>query len=329
MAEWKNAIITNKGTALLSKLISGDVLSIVRAVSGSGYVDPATLCIQTDVANQKQELTFATQSYPEEGKCALPVKLTNSGVKEEYTAKQIGVYAFDPDEGEILFLISQAEKAEEGKGTDVPAESDIPGFSASWEFFIQYGQADGVEVTVDPSNTVNHAEAEAIVDTHDKSQNPHEGVLAKVSDLSNHTSAQNNPHNVTAAQLGLDKVSNTPDSEKYVKYASTAGTADKVKYSIIVRFNGGRTEGTNMWTFDGSTSRSVNITADKIGAAEKDHSHTAADVGAVPTTGGTMTGDLTFDGGNIILKKGVNWFDKDDELPAPGIPGRLLFKVVD
>lgn len=325
MAEWKNAIITNKGTALLSKLISGDVLSIVRAVSGSGYVDPDTLASQTGVTDEKQELVFAAQSYPEEGKCALPVKLTNSGVKEEYTANQIGVYAFDPDEGEILFLISQAE---EGKGTDVPAESDIPGFSASWEFFIQYGQADGVEVTVDPSNTVNHAEAEAIVDTHDKSQNPHEGVLAKVSDLANHTSAQNNPHNVTAAQLGLDKVSNTPDSEKYVKYASTAGTADKVKYSIIVRFNGGRTEGTDMWTFDGSTSRSVNITADKIGAAEKDHSHTATDVGAVPTTGGTMTGDLTFDGGDIILKEGVNYFLPGQDLPAPGKKGRLLFKVV-
>lgn len=71
---------------------------------------------------------------------------------------------------------------------------------------------------------------------------------------------------ITPAWLGLGNVNNTADSEKYVAFASRAGTADKVKYNLVFRFNGGRTEGTNMWTYDGSTSRSINITADKIGA---------------------------------------------------------------
>lgn len=71
---------------------------------------------------------------------------------------------------------------------------------------------------------------------------------------------------ITPAWLGLGNVNNTADSEKYVAYASRAGSADKTKYSLVIRFKGGRTEGTNMWTFDGSTSRSINITADKIGA---------------------------------------------------------------
>ena len=38
-----------------------------------------------------------------------------------------------------------------------------------------------------------------------------------------------------------------------------------------------------------------------------------------------MTGNLTMDGGHIILKEGVNY---GDTLPDPGIPGRIFFKRV-
>lgn len=71
---------------------------------------------------------------------------------------------------------------------------------------------------------------------------------------------------ITPAWLGLGNVQNTADSEKYVAFASRSGEADKVKYGLTIRFKGGRTEGTDMWTFNGATSRSINITPAKIGA---------------------------------------------------------------
>ena len=78
--------------------------------------------------------------------------------------------------------------------------------------------------------------------------------------------------------LNLDKVNNSPDSEKSVNFASEAGEARKLQYALTVRFKGGRTEGTDMWTYDGSTSRSVNITPDKIGASAEGHTHSVKDV---------------------------------------------------
>ncbi len=84
-----------------------------------------------------------------------------------------------------------------------------------------------------------------------------------------HAENKENPHGVTAKQIGLDKVDNTPDNEKSVKtagFASEAGVGRKVKNNLIVRLNGGKTEGTDLWTFDGSTSKSINITPEKIGA---------------------------------------------------------------
>lgn len=47
---------------------------------------------------------------------------------------------------------------------------------------------------------------------------------ADKSALETHTSNKSNPHGVTKAQIGLDKVDNTKDSEKNVKYATSAGT---------------------------------------------------------------------------------------------------------
>ena len=157
---WENTVITAKGIALLSKLVQGNSLTITKAVSGAGYVTPGTLQNQTAISDPKQTLKFRSFSFPSEGKSEVTCYLTNEGLTAGYTAKQIGVYAKDPDEGDILFFITQAVSS---AGTIVPAEAESPGFSAEWAFTFPYGRADTVSVTVDPSNTVTHAGMERYV----------------------------------------------------------------------------------------------------------------------------------------------------------------------
>lgn len=227
MNVWANAVITEKGLALLSKLTQGNTLDIVDAVTGAGYVTPGLLYKQTEVTNPKTSLKARAVSYPEEGKCAIPLTMTNDGLETGYEATQVGVFADDPDEGKILFFIAQSITAD--NGTTVPSETEMPGYCAEWTFTLQYGQADGVNVTVSPANTVNRTEVQTMID-------------------------------VAIAEFDSSL------SEKSVNYAREAGTAGKVKNSLIIKFNGGSTEGTNKWTFDGSTGRSVNITPEKIGA---------------------------------------------------------------
>lgn len=74
---------------------------------------------------------------------------------------------------------------------------------------------------------------------------------------------------LTELQTKLSNVDNTKDADKSVKYASTSGSANKTKGSMVVRLNGGSTEGTDLFTFNGSTGKSVNITPAKIGAASE------------------------------------------------------------
>ena len=55
-------------------------------------------------------------------------------------------------------------------------------------------------------------------------------------------------------------------------------TTSKTTKSLIVTLNGGTTEGTNKFTFDGSAEKSINITPSTIGAAASTHTHNVSQV---------------------------------------------------
>ena len=61
------------------------------------------------------------------------------------------------------------------------------------------------------------------------------------------------------------------------------------KQNLSIKLNGGTTEGTNLFTYNGTASKSLNITAASVGA----YSKTEADGRYVKKTGDTMTGMLT------------------------------------
>ena len=158
---WANTVLTDNGRALMAKLTQGNTLYITRAVTGTAFVAPDLLAQQTAVADQKQELAFRPVSYPDTGQCAITATLSNAGLGTGYTANQVGIYAADPDLGEVLLFISQAIDAE--SGTVVPSETEMAGFSTDWTFYLKYGQADGVTLTVDPGNTISREEMETYV----------------------------------------------------------------------------------------------------------------------------------------------------------------------
>ena len=63
--------------------------------------------------------------------------------------------------------------------------------------------------------------------------------------------------------------------------------AKQVSSPLNIKLNGGTTEGTNQFTYNGSASKTINITPSSIGAATSGHSHSAA----TTSTNGFMTSD--------------------------------------
>lgn len=60
----------------------------------------------------------------------------------------------------------------------------------------------------------------------------------------------------------------------YIKGKITIPPSLKNPHALVVKFNGGKTEGTNMFTYDGGAAKSINITPSSIGAAASSHTHT-------------------------------------------------------
>lgn len=55
------------------------------------------------------------------------------------------------------------------------------------------------------------------------------------------------------------------------------------KQNLVVKLNGGTTEGTNQFTYNATAAKSINITPSSIGAAASSHIHTAAQVSGLAT----------------------------------------------
>lgn len=131
--------------------------------------------------------------------------------------------------------------------------------------------------------------------------------------LDNHKADNGNPHGVTAEQVGLGNVPNKSTNNQEPTYTEAETLAPlKSGEKLSIAF--------------GKIAKAISSFISHKGDKANPHGVTASQAGALPTTGGTMTGNLTMNGGDIILKEGVNY---GTELPEPGVKGRIFFKVVE
>jgi hypothetical protein len=150
-----NLALTAAGQALMAKINAGNgtiPLEITRIVTSSG-TDPDPLDL-TALTSEEQEFTI-TGRTTSGARTTINTYLSNFGnpamgipaLAQGYPLAQIGFYANDPDDGEILMRISQFENP-----NYVPAASE-----RAWEyeptFNIITGNASTVVIQIDPSSS--------------------------------------------------------------------------------------------------------------------------------------------------------------------------------
>lgn len=152
---WENAVITNKGIALQAKMLAGGKsVKITSVKSGSGSVQNTALMNQENVSGIKQTLTLKPLQKINHT-VILTAMLKNDGVTSAYDLRQVGFYAMDPDEGEILYMIAQNTESRH-----IPTEAEVPGYSLIWNFHFTLSNGVNIEVNVDPAGNVNEAKLE-------------------------------------------------------------------------------------------------------------------------------------------------------------------------
>ena len=120
---------------------------------------PVNLRQQTQITDERQEITLQPVRT-EDGKAVIPVLLENTEVKESYELHQVGFYAQDPEEGEILYCIAQTSE-----GKKIPSAAESPGFSITWNFCFQNSDTAPFEVVLDSAGLVGIEQHKKLLDS--------------------------------------------------------------------------------------------------------------------------------------------------------------------
>lgn len=91
---------TKKGLTLAAKLTAGETLKITRVVAGAGETAQTASAL-----SQIRQTATVGRPLRREDTTTLPVTLAAGLAETAYTLRELGVYAQDPDEGEILYKV--------------------------------------------------------------------------------------------------------------------------------------------------------------------------------------------------------------------------------
>ena len=152
---WK-ALITDAGNELSAKTISGGSIKLTHAKAGSGTVSEQDLHLQTELVNVKQTLSIESIKYSNAVN-NIEILLDCRGLKEAYDLTQIGIYATDPDAGEILFAIAQTENPKH-----IPAENEVPFYSIDFNFAFALKNNQNMVATIDQSTFATKEQLSAV-----------------------------------------------------------------------------------------------------------------------------------------------------------------------
>lgn len=112
---FNQAVLTNKGMALLAKAQAGQCsIKLTKAVTGKGeYLSDESPVGRTTLKNQVQEFKINTIIIQNDTNVYVKFIITNyidagHTLSQGYHVKEIGLYAEDPNEGEVLYAIAVA-----------------------------------------------------------------------------------------------------------------------------------------------------------------------------------------------------------------------------
>lgn len=171
MAEWSNATMTDVGADLQAKVNAGKTkLTFTKIKVGSGVNATNPLAL-TDVISSKWETTnFVVK---QEGKIvSVDTFITNNGITEAFRMSEIGLFAKDPDKGEVLYAYLTDPEPDR-----MPAEGGSVVVSQELTIGMIFSNTGNVSLTVNMGALVTHEQLTEAVKQHNDDTNAHGGLL--------------------------------------------------------------------------------------------------------------------------------------------------------
>lgn len=174
MAEWSNATMTDVGAALQAKVNAGKTkLTFTKIKVGSGVNATNPLAL-TDVISSKWETTNFVVKL--EGKIvSVDTVITNTGIHEAFRMSEIGLFAQDPDKGEILYAYLTDPEPDR-----MPAESGSVVVSQELTIGMVFSNTGNVSLTVNIGALVTREQLTEAVKQHNTDISSHPPITDQI-----------------------------------------------------------------------------------------------------------------------------------------------------
>ena len=109
MSNWGKPVLTKQGLKLQAKVDAGSRMQLTKCMLGSGMLSSGqSLENLTGLIAPVQTLPISSISYSENnGACVITAVTDNSNVSTGYYLREFGIFARDPNDGEILYAVAQ------------------------------------------------------------------------------------------------------------------------------------------------------------------------------------------------------------------------------
>lgn len=147
MAEYSKLYITNNGQALMAKMIAGSGnIDFTKVCSSSTQYTESQLQALTALSNIKQTTLVSKVTRTNEVAIKIDAAYSNVDLKEGYYMRTLGLYAVDPDKGEILYAVC----IEKSNNCYMPPYNGVTVSAAYLQLYTTVGNADNVSLAVSP-----------------------------------------------------------------------------------------------------------------------------------------------------------------------------------
>lgn len=147
MAEYSKLVITNDGQALMAKMIAGSGnIDFTKICSSSTQYQENQLQSLTALSNIKQTTLVSKVSRTNNVAIKVEAAFSNVDITTGYYMRTLGLYAVDPDKGEILY----AACIETSNNCYIPPYNGVTVSAAYIQLYTTVGNADSVSLEVNP-----------------------------------------------------------------------------------------------------------------------------------------------------------------------------------
>lgn len=298
MPNWNGLVLTKKGQLLQAKVGTGVVLALTKMKLGSGVLPKETsLEDLTDLVAPEQNVGIASKEVLTDQKmCKISATITNVGLSAGYYVRELGVFANDPDDGEILYAVTSDSAPDY-----IPPEGGSTAVSQEFAVYISASNASDVKVSIDPGALATMGYVETAIADHNSLATAHENqfkLFEKIADFGNDIIKK------LALTTTISAISALQTNSWFGQLLKMVLTASGVKYNIAS--NGYICFG----SFFGNLILQWGLYAKKTTAAGKI---------VLPVTSTFLHGNVT-DGGN-----GNNSYGLDPSLNVYGTSGGVSY----